>query len=156
MFLDLLATIGGERIAVELKYLVQGLSVTVDGERFELRSQAAQDIRRYDVIKDVCRLEEVLAAQAADSGALVALSNDPGYWKPGRPGTVDAAFRLQEGRPLAGALAWAKHAGAGTMKGREGVLDLAGSYALSWADFSKPAVGPGGQFRYLLIPVEGR
>src|SRR3954466_3157573 len=55
--LDVLATVGGVRVAFELKYLLRKLTATVDGELFELPNQSAQDTRRYDFVKDVARLE---------------------------------------------------------------------------------------------------
>src|SRR5436309_960178 len=53
--LDLAITSRARRIAVELKYLVRAFSAEQDGEKFALRPQGAQDIRRYDFIKDVAR-----------------------------------------------------------------------------------------------------
>jgi hypothetical protein len=53
------------------------------GETFELRNQGAHDIRRYDVVKDIARLEEALAAEAADIDFAVIVNNDPGYWQLG-------------------------------------------------------------------------
>jgi hypothetical protein len=66
---------------------------------------------------------------------------------------TDAAFRLGEGRALAGALAWAAHTGAGTMRGREAPIALVGSYDLRWRDFSRVEGGRYGTFRYLLVQV---
>src|SRR6059036_11880 len=45
--LDVMALIGGRRVAVELKYLLRDLSATVEDELFELPFQSAQDVRRY-------------------------------------------------------------------------------------------------------------
>ena len=96
----------------------------------------------------------LLADGYADDGYAIALTNDPAYWKGGNRETVtDAAFRLGEGRTLAGAFAWASHTGAGTMHGRETPLSLTGSYELLWRDFSSVAAPPNGQFRYLVVQV---
>jgi hypothetical protein len=156
VFLDLAAIIDGTRVAIELKYLTRTCSVSVEGETFALRQQSAHDIRRYDVIKDIVRLEEVVAAGAADVGLAVVLTNDPAYWGGSiRAGTSDAAFRVPDGGTLTGTLAWAATAGAGTMKGREAPLTLAGTYALGWADYSDLGVA-GGRFRRLVIEVRDR
>ena len=45
---DLLASSGTERIAVELKYKTRALAVTVASEEFRLTNQAAQDFGRYE------------------------------------------------------------------------------------------------------------
>jgi hypothetical protein len=54
--LDLLLR-GPTTLAVELKYLVAGVAVTIDGEPFNLPNQGAHDISRYDCCKDVARVE---------------------------------------------------------------------------------------------------
>jgi hypothetical protein len=67
--------------------------------------------------EDLARLQVLLADGAADDGFAIALTNDPSFWQGGnREDVADAAFRLGEGRALAGALAWAAHTGAGTMR----------------------------------------
>ncbi len=154
VFLDLAVTLAGRRAAIELKYLVRALTTTVNGEQFKLRDQSAQDLGRYDIVKDIARLEELVAARAADIGYAVVLSNDPLYWQPSKkPSPADAAFRLDEGRTLTGLLAWGVSAGAGTMRGREAAISLAGRYRLAWSDYSDLGVGPARRFRYLLLEV---
>jgi len=137
---------------VELKYWTRALTVQVDHEPFTLVNQAAQDISRYDFIKDVERVERVVRSGHADRGFVVALTNDQGYWNAPRPGTVDAAFRLHEGRSLVGELAWAEHAGIGTTATRQRVLSLAQEYRCHWQPYSNLGV-PRGAFRYLLVEV---
>ncbi len=144
------------RVAIELKYLTSKLNVTLEGETFAIREQGAQDIRRYDFLKDLVRLEKVLAkVRRAQRGIAVLLTNDPLYWKPPfKPNTVDAAFRLQEGRELPARMAWSKEASPGTTKGRESALLLAGSYKLGWRNYGiRKEASNSGQFRYLAVQV---
>ena len=56
IYLDL--WLPGSNVAVELKYLTRGLNFEHEGEHFTLRNQGAQDIRRYDFLKDIERLRE--------------------------------------------------------------------------------------------------
>ena len=152
--LDVMADIEGRRVAFELKYLLRDLTTRIDDERFELPFQGAQDVRRYDFVKDIVRLEVLVADHVADTGFAIALTNDPTYWQGGnREDVMDAAFRLGEGRALAGAVAWAAHTGAGTQHGREVPLLLAGSYQLRWRDFSRVEEKRYGVFRYLVVQV---
>jgi len=154
--LDLLVCVDGVRIAVELKYLVAGFTGVVAGERYELPSQAAQDISRHDVVKDVVRLERLVAEGWADVGWSVTLTNDSCYWRPGRkPEPIDASFRLHEGRSLSGTLGWAPHAGTGTTHKRDVPLLLAGTYVCRWRDYSTVADSRGREaaFRYLCFAV---
>lgn len=156
MRLDLLVEADGHRVAIELKYLVRRFHGEIAGELFDLPNQAAHDIARYDVVKDVVRVESFLATGVADEGWVIAMSNDPAYWQPGRKqDAVDARFRLHEGRILEGELDWGPAAGAGTTRGRENALELAGRYRCTWRDFAS-VVDLGGQpvqWRYLAIGV---
>jgi hypothetical protein len=152
--LDLLVTLDGMRTAIEMKYLLAGLQTTLGGELFDLPHQSANDISRHDVVKDITRVEAILADGYADSGCVLVLSNDRSYWQPpARAGSIDEAFRLHEGRALAGTLAWAARAGAGTTKGRDTPLHLAGRYTCRWRDYSRVSLPDSrtAAFRYLLI-----
>src|SRR4051812_8446151 len=53
----------GSFMAVELKYKKRPLQVEIDSEIYDLTSDGAQVIGRYDFLLDVCRLERVVAAQ---------------------------------------------------------------------------------------------
>ena len=57
LHMDIWATTPDEVLAIELKYKTRGLSVLVNGEEFFLKDHGAQDIGRYDFLKDVRRLE---------------------------------------------------------------------------------------------------
>ncbi|HEX8214321.1 MAG TPA: hypothetical protein VF582_02500 [Allosphingosinicella sp.] len=150
--LDILLRKGGARFGIELKYLCRSADVTFDEERFALKHQSAHDIRRYDVVKDITRMERFTERFGAEAAVLV-LSNDPAYWSSRRRlGTIDAAFDLCDLGRLTGTLGWATGAGAGTMKGRTDPLIVSGSYDLRWHDYSDLG-GHGGRFRYLYVPI---
>ena len=151
VYIDIWIEHDGKATAIELKYLTRKLEAVVLGEAFSLRNQAAQDVSRYHVIRDIVRIERVASELPGASGVAVILTNDTGYWKESVRETIDAHFRLHEGRALTGALGWSDKAGPGTIKGIAGPLTLANTYALSWREYSSVAAGPAGQFRYLLL-----
>jgi hypothetical protein len=137
---------------LELKYLCRSADLFIGTEHFRLAHQRAHDIRRYDVCKDVMRLEAFCKDRAASGGVLV-LTNDPAYWQPRRRcDTFDAKFDLSDRRVLTGTLAWGSGTGKGTSIGREAPLVITGSYTLAWRDYSDVG-GVGGRLRYLYIPV---
>lgn len=141
--------------AVELKYLTRLLVCDDVGERFQLKNHGAQDIRGYDVVKDLHRVERFVSGKPGWRGAVVVLTNDGSYWRPrvhGRQTNADA-FRIGEGVILSGERVWGLQTGAGTMKGREASLGLAGSYRLQWSDFSRVDASAAGTFRSLVIEV---
>ncbi|MCL6597626.1 MAG: hypothetical protein K6T81_02660 [Alicyclobacillus macrosporangiidus] len=155
VYADILASIAGRKYAIELKYKTRTLHVVIDGEEFSLSNHGAQDIGRYDVLKDVQRLEQMVASGGVDEGFLVFLTNDSSYYS--HPGevkvTADQDFRLHEGRRVQGTLSWGEHTGQGTMKGREEPLTLQGQYDLHWTAYSHLADKIGGEFHYLMLPV---
>jgi hypothetical protein len=140
--------------ALELKYVTRRLTTAVHDEVYDLTDQSAQDSRRYDFLKDVVRLEQLTEARPGTKGYALFLTNDTSFWSPyDRNGTTDAAFRIHQGRSITGTLAWAAHASAGTIEGRESPLVLRHAYQMEWRDFSSPSPGKYGQFRYLLLQV---
>ncbi|HYN07355.1 MAG TPA: hypothetical protein VES67_08200 [Vicinamibacterales bacterium] len=154
LHVDLLASSTGESVAIELKYKTRAVVFAASNEEFRLTSQAAQDLGRYDFIKDIHRLETLASARPNMSGYAVLLTNDSSYWGPARGSeSVDAAFRLCPERTLSGALAWHSSASAGTVRGREAALGLRGSYGVAWRDYSNIDLPRYGAFKYLAVQV---
>ena len=121
-----------------------------------LRNQSAQDIGRYDFIKDNERVEYIVAERAPNAtGYAILLTNYHFYWTQSlSDDTADVKFRLHEGGKLYGALEWGLGASPGIKRGREQPLQLAKSHALRWRDFSHPAHGSYATFRYLVARVD--
>lgn len=154
--LDLFVRLPQARIAIEVKYLVTAFSGVVNDERFEVPHQGAHDVSRYDVVKDVVRLEQLLTDGYADQGFAITLTNDPAYWKSGlKAEPVDAAFRIHEGRQLTGLLRWSPTAAPGTTAKRDQPLRVAGCFVCSWRPYATVTADSGRSFelRYLAIPV---
>ena len=155
-YVDLWATEGDTAIAVELKYKTSLINVTVGGEQFALLNQSAQDVGRYDFVKDVGRLEQIASDRRHIVGYAIILTNDHTYWnRPRKVDTVDANFRIHEGRLLSGQLGWDPRASEGTQEKRTDSIRLDGSYPLVWRDYSSVDVQQHGEFRYALVSVSG-
>jgi hypothetical protein len=146
---------GTAETAVELKYIVRLWQGEHAGERFELKNQGAQDIRAYDVVKDIVRVERFVADRPGSNGAVLCLANDSSYWRPPGLGreTNAHAFRIHEGTVLEGLRRWGPLTGAGSSKGREEPLVLRGRHEMRWLPYSS-LPGPGGEFRSLVVPIE--
>lgn len=141
--------------AVELKYLTALWTGAVGGEHFALKNHGAQDVRSYDVVKDISRLERFVAGNIGWNGVFVAVTNDPSFWRPvthGRTTNADA-FRIYEGVTLAGSREWGPDTGAGTMKGRESAIELVGTHVLKWRDYARVDSSARGRFRLLTLEV---
>lgn len=152
-YLDIAVQDTAERVLIELKYKTRGLRVRVSDEAFLLRDQGAQDVGRYDYLKDIERLESMLVEQVGNRGYAILLSNDHGYWRQSGSYTVDAAFRLHEGSRMKGLRHWGPNAAPGTTSRREVPIRLRGNYRNRWRDYARVGEGSGGQFRYLLHEI---
>jgi hypothetical protein len=149
-YLDLLAVVGGDRVAVELKYKTRRLTHSHADEAFVIQNHGAQDLGRYDFLLDVQRIERFVQEGRATNGLAVLLTNDQSYWSPAsRGGTVDEMFRLNEGRVISGKLSWLPHASGGTTKGRTAPIALRGNYTALWHPYATVSTTAGGEFRVL-------
>lgn len=153
IYVDVWLERDGTATALELKYKTRQLETPVNREQFRLLNQSAQDIARYDFVKDIARLERLTGSGEVNSAFAIFLTNDRSYWSPaGRPDTVDAAFRIHEGQRLEGTLDWSERASAGTKRSREDPLLLRGTYTLRWSNYARLACS-NGAFRYLLVAI---
>jgi len=144
---------GTETTILELKYLTNKLKLTLDEEPFALKGHAAQDVRCYDVFKDVVRLERLVEKVPGSVGYVCVVTNDAIYWKP--PGHSRScfkdAFRMHDNLLISGTLAWGIGAAPGTIKNREQCLVLNGEYTACWGDYSNFPGERNGRFQYLLL-----
>ena len=147
----------GETVAVELKYLTRSWTgSSADGEDFELKNHGARDLRRYDVVKDVHRVERFMEGRPTWRGFGIVLTNDPAYWElpTTAPRSLDAAFRIHDGVTLPRSMAWSSITS--SAKGREHALELTADFALTWAGYSTLDDSRAGTFRSLVIPIAQR
>ena len=153
---DLFVRHGSNIGALELKYKTRRVGVPQDHESFILKDQGAQPLGRYDVLKDVQRLESVLKDREATWAAAVFLTNDSAYWTgPRNRRDTSANFNLADDRVITGELAWSDSAAPGTRKGREKPIQLTNRYHLSWREYSKVSGSRYGTFRTLSIEIPG-
>ena len=141
------------RLALELKFITKKLESVVDEEFFSLKTQGATDTRRYDVLKDVVRMEKFAAHLAHQCAAVIVVTNDPAYWNgPKSMVTNDACFSLRQGRKISGKLEWAETTGVGTKKGRELPINLRNEYLMQWQPYST-VDAKNGCFKSLVLKV---
>jgi len=142
-------------IPIELKYCTKRLP---PGSHCDvvLKNQGAEDIRRYDFIKDVQRVESVREHLKNNNqmkfvcGYAILLTNSNLFWKSGRNynNCCDRDFRIHEDKKTFGdTMEWHK-ASEGTMKGREQPL-CTDVYEIVWNDYLDEP-----KFRYLPIRIE--
>ena len=154
IYIDVWVSNTHTKMAIELKYKTRKLTKKIREEIFDLSDQSAQDIGRYDLLKDIKRLEQIVKENKI-IGYSIFLTNDSSYWKLSRSiKTVDADFRIHESRLLYGKLEWGSAASKGTTQRREDPIYLQGKYLLNWKEYSKPSKASYGIFRYLMLRVD--
>ncbi|WP_237714871.1 MULTISPECIES: hypothetical protein [Pelosinus] len=144
----------GQKLALELKYKTRRIQLEADSEKFILANHSAHDCGRYDALRDIQRIEEIVQADKEVFGAVLFMTNDSAYWEPPRTlDTMDASFRIHDESTLSGTRQWAAHTGAGTMKGREAAINIHGKYTVQWQEYSSFERQTGSRFRFFLLPI---
>jgi hypothetical protein len=153
--IDILVRIGSQACAIELKYKKRKLDYAWAGEKFALANDGAQDIGRYDFIKDVARLEQFISWEDNVAGHAILLTNDDLYWRESVRGISSAAFFLHEGRMIdrSATLSWHESTGEGTKKERTDSFKLRANRTMLWANYSTLPNVANGVFRYLNLKI---
>jgi hypothetical protein len=70
----LIDRLAGREVALELKYLTASWQGVARQESFDLLSQGAQDIRAYDCVKDISRVERFVYDRPGADGAVIVVT----------------------------------------------------------------------------------
>lgn len=137
------------KIGIELKYKTKKVSEEISGEQYSLKTHSAPDVGRYDVIKDIQRLEEFIREDKIKNGFVIFLTNDSSYQHKCKGNAYK--FSLEEGREIMGKVYWGRNTGRGTKKGREKTLKLKGKYKINW--INNPCKTVKTTFKYFILEV---
>lgn len=153
--IDIMLFYLGNTIPIELKYKTARLALKTSNESFNLKNHGAQDLGKYDCIKDVKRLEMLSnLLMGFSKGYALWLTNESSYWNPPvRSNTVYEAFSIHHTAQKHGIMEWASHASAGTIKGRERPIDLNGTYDIAWKEYSDLEI-KNGIFKFTTLMVQ--
>ena len=154
--IDILVIMGNDWYPIELKYKSLNCLKINNGEEYNLKSHVAQDIGRYDYLKDVQGIEMLgRLLPRFKKGYSIFLTNDLSYWSDNMKETaVCYSFKLSEKEIKKGILSWAGHTGQGTMKGREMPIVLEREYLIHWQEYSRLDDTKSGCFRYIILDFE--
>ncbi len=145
-----------EKIAIELKYRTRERKGKWNNELFVLKNQSAHDSGRYGFLKDIERLDRVVADGKAKLGFAVLLTDEQPFWTQTgsrKSNPKDKYFRIYEGRRVTGEMKWCGNPAEGTIRGMEDPIYLTGSYRMRWRDYSSLGEGKHQRFRYLAVSV---
>ena len=152
---------GDVTIPIELKYKTKQSRVedSVFDETFELKTQSAHDRAHYRFLRDVERVERIVADQGR-YGYAVLLTNDSNYWTTPSGEALYDEFRIHEGREFGGGtLNWREQRDWMTKSGEEAPINLAGQYVAEWSDYQyrddiNASTNP--EFRALVLRVDAQ
>lgn len=137
--------------AIELKYKTSEGTAKLYGEEFDLKDQAAQDLGRYDFLKDVCRIEKFASEKKMERGYAIFITNDKLYWDKKGGDWLYKYLALNDGRKIPNTpLKWnwkGKPKESSVGKNRMGDLEIKGNYTVKWEPFN-------GEFRYLMFEIK--
>lgn len=155
MHIDIFVIENGSTYPIELKYKSKRIEATDNYDYFSLKNHGAQDINRYAFLYDIKRIESMKNFDKHFvSGYAIMLTNDPSYWKKSfKENSIDADFKIHEGRDVYGTLSWSEKAG-GTTKGHNRPIELEGKYTMHWQNFSYIPETKNGTFMINIVEVK--
>jgi len=146
-YVDIFADLNDKKYFIELKYKTKKLKSKeeINGEKFYLKDQGAQDCGRYDFWKDVSKIESRVAENNNGLGYAIFLTNDYSYLNSPREKSYSYNFRTTDKRDDC-------HGNLGRLggynQGREEGIILKNSYKLEWQYYGKCG------FRFLLLEIK--
>lgn len=140
---------------IELKYKTKERIIrNCAGEDFNLREHGAENLSKYDFVKDICRIESIVAElDCFKQGYTLWLTNNLSYCR--APRNFDAgyaAFSVHQGAQKTGTMDWGETMSESTKKGRTDALVLRGKYTIDWKEYSN-LTGGNGKFKYSLVKI---
>lgn len=155
LYVDIIVLLDNKEYPIELKYKTKMLETKENNEEYFLKEQGAQDLGRYDYLKDIQRLENLSKEiNNFGKGFAILLTNDTSYCGKKRKGAIDEEFFLTQNEIKTGTMKWAPKAGKVTTNKRKNPIKLSGKYKINWKDYSKFENQKNGEFKYCLSIVK--
>lgn len=154
-YIDILVWLDNDVYPIELKYKTRLLNAVVRGEQYHLKNHGAQDLGKYDFVKDINRIESFSEHLSGYyKGYAIWLTNDSYYWNVPRNDTAGySAFSVHNGAVKVGTMSWGANMTEGSIKTRERPITLSGNYCIDWHDFSRVDT-KNGLFMYAVVTVD--
>lgn len=154
MHLDILLINNDMLIPIELKYVTKSFTCELDKETYTLKDHSAQDLRRYDFIKDISRIEE--CKEKLDNfqeGYSIMITNDKSYYKEYESNRISIChdFRIHQGNSSTRLSKWRNNPSIGSIKGRESDINLKNDYTFNWQPYSNIE---NEEFKILIVKID--
>ena len=153
-----------KHIGIELKYFTAGLKC--QEKDINLAKQGAENLRRYDALHDVERLEKFKNEGKIDEGFAIWLTNvkklfdcsklDKSIKKDPSNKPKYYNFRICDGRTINGkTLNWIKSKDKKSKEKRKDAIEISGNYKIHWEEYDVNCDGVMGNnlFKYAIIEI---
>lgn len=152
-YVDIVVAFENQTIFIELKYKTAKLEFNQKDEIYALKEHGAQDLGKYDSVKDIERIE-ALVNHKNKCGYTIWLTNDCSYLKePTRDTVMYKNFAVANNSEKYGELAWQGNPKPGTIIGREASIILQGIYRIQWKTYSSISEKKNGIFYYAINKI---
>lgn len=152
---DLIVTDGSEYIAFEFKYVVDKVAIRIPANmNYVLKNQKATNIRRYQCVKDISRLEHYLKTSdiSIKKGYLILLTNMAKLWNGCKTNATDYNFDIKDNSLLTSG----PHSPTGKTKFAEThpVINIERTRSLQYNYFFNIGNSKNSLFRTLVVKVD--
>jgi len=169
-YVDIVVESGGKIYYIELKYHTSTCNWHFRDTPIRLKNQGAQDLLRYDYLKDIYRLQKIknnCEKEAFAGGFAIILTNDrlvydaPVSFK----NTLDCGFRIHDRRgtrvskhPIPGLVSWnnkGRGSGHWTQRGERKLSFSVPPISTAWSQYLsfRDSIGESQDFRYLINTI---
>lgn len=151
IYYDLVIVENDTYYVIELKYKTKDENVSIYGVSYTLKNHAAQDLGRFDYLKDVSRIENFSANTNKNFGGgfAVIVTNDSTYWEKDGAKCIYKEFAVKNGVTISkGDKNWVngtKESSVG--KDRINGLTLLKDYSVKWQPIADTS------FEYLILEI---
>ncbi len=142
-------------IPIELKYKTKSSENTIvdNNEMYNLKSQGAQDLGKFDYLHDIERVESFKSLYGFSEGYCILLTNDASYTKIRDNNTRNKEFNIGHNQIKHGTLRWRSDSSIYTKKHRKESIILDGSYEMKWDTYYDFNNGKNSKFFILVTTI---
>lgn len=152
LYYDIVIKYENKYCVIELKFKTSNTKVFYDGKEFEFKNHYAQDLGRFDFLKDVERIEffKDCNKETFDCGYAVMVTNDRLYWESKGKNTKYENFALYEGREnVSNHLKWNNPNKQSVGEKRVNGIQLKANYKVEWSKANDK-----NKFKYLIFTIQ--
>jgi hypothetical protein len=142
-------------IPIELKYKTKSSEnpIVDNNEIYNLKSQGAQDLGKFDYLHDIERVESYKDLFGFTEGYCILLTNDESYTKVRDHDTRNKEFNIGHNQTKQGVMSWRNDSSIYTKEHRKKSIILKESYKMKWDTYHDFSNGKNSKFFILVTTI---